>query len=225
MARAAARGETAYDVHPGVAMVVNWVATLREKTGRDLEGWLTLVRTAGPATESATRTWLKEKHGLGTNSAWWIAERAFATPGAIHEDTPDGYRITAKHYVTAMFDGAKAGLRPIFDSLVKLGRTLGSDVKVCPCKTIVPFFREHVFAQLKPSTRTRLDLGLALGPLIGQRAIPARPIDTGGFQKKDRVTHRIGLASSDEIDAEVRDWLRTAYELDAPAAHSRTKRK
>ena len=27
-----------YDVHPGVAMVQNWVATLREKTGRSLEG-------------------------------------------------------------------------------------------------------------------------------------------------------------------------------------------
>ena len=42
-----------------------------------------------------------------------------------------------------------------------------------------------------------------------------RLIDTGGFAKKDRITHRIPIASLAEIDGEVRRWLRTAYEMDA----------
>jgi hypothetical protein len=40
-------------------------------------------------------------------------------------------------------------------------------------------------------------------------------IDTGGLAKKDRITHRIELKSVAEIDAEVKKWLQTAYELDA----------
>lgn len=78
-----------------------------------------------------------------------------------------------------------------------------------------PPFRKHVFAQIKPSTRTRMDFGLALGALVkvGSR-LPDRLIDTGGFQKKDRVTHRIALASPGEIDDEVRHWMKAAYELD-----------
>ena len=62
-----------------------------------------------------------------------------------------------------MFSGAKVALRPIYEALLKLGLKLGKDVKVCPCQTIVPFYRDHVFAQIKPTTRTRIDLGFALG--------------------------------------------------------------
>ncbi len=41
-----------------------------------------------------------------------------------------------------------------------------------------------------------------------------RLIDTGGFAKKDRITHRIPLTSVKEIDDEVKQWLKKAYEMD-----------
>src|SRR6266446_4582111 len=37
--------------------------------------------------------------------------------------------------------------------------------------------------------------------------------DTGGLAKKDRITHRIEITVSEQIDAEVRKWLKTAYDL------------
>ena len=92
-------------------------------------------------------------------------------------------------------------------------RSLGADVKVCPCETIVPLYRNHVFAQIKPSTNARIDFGLALKG--GPKKLPKRLIDTGGLAKKDRITHRFALTSVDEIDDEVGKWLSTAYELDA----------
>jgi hypothetical protein len=94
---------------------------------------------------------------------------------------------------------------------LKLGRALGDDVKFCPCQTIVPFYRNHVFAQVKPTTRTRVDFGLALGDTPASGKL----IDTGGFKKKDRITHRLALASVKDIDAELKRWLRIAYERDA----------
>ena len=85
-------------------------------------------------------------------------------------------------------------------------------MKACPCKTIVPLYRSHVFAEIKPTTKTRIDLGLALEGVA--RELPERLIDTGGLAKKDRITHRFAVTSVDEVDGEVGESLRVAYELD-----------
>jgi hypothetical protein len=204
--------KTLYSVHPGVAMVQGWIATMKEKTGRTLEEWLAHIKKEGPDDEKACRTWLKERYGIGTNTAWWLAERALGKNklGLADED-PDNYLREAEQYVNDMYAGGKAQLRPLYDQLLGMGLALGDDVKACPCKTIVPLYRNHVFAQLKPTTRTRLDLGLALKdtPLTG------RLIDTGGLEKKDRITRRIAITAPAEIDDEVKHWLHVAYDMDA----------
>jgi hypothetical protein len=78
---------------------------------------------------------------------------------------------------------------------------------------MVPLYRNHVFAQLKPTTTTRLDLGLCFTTYKGK--LPKRLVDTGGRAKKDRITHRIELTSPTLIDADLKKWLRAAYDLDA----------
>jgi hypothetical protein len=201
--------KTPYSVHPGVVMMQDWVRSLKEKTGRSLEEWLAFVRKSGPKTEKERREWLKEEHGLGTNSAWWITERAEGKSTV--DDDPTKYLTAAEGYVEEMFSGGKAGLKPLYDALLKLGLSIGPETKACPCKTIVPLYRNHVFAQIKPTTRTRIDLGFALGNTKAGK----RLIDTGGFAKKDRITHRIEITKLSDIDADVKKWLRTAYERDA----------
>ena len=190
-------------------MTQKWVATLKEKTGRSLEEWIKLAKKSGPPTEKERREWLKKEHGLGTNSAWWIAERAQGKAGEL--ESPEAYLRAAEGYVDKMYSGGKESLRPLYDALLKLGLGIGKDVKACPCETIVPLYRNHVFAQIKPTTRTRIDLGFALG----DRKTEGRLIDTGGYAKKDRITHRIPISSLQEIDDEVKKWLRAAYEADA----------
>jgi hypothetical protein len=201
-----------YSVHPGVAMVQKWVAELPEKTSRSLEQWIKHVRREGPPEEKDRRTWLKETHGFGTNAAWWIADYA-SRPGdsASADYDPDAYLAAAEKYVAAMFAGPKAALVPIYEKLLEMGKALGDDVRICPCETIVPFYRRHVFAQVKPATRTRIDFGFALG----DTKATGRLIDTGGFAKKDRISHRIPLSSPADIDDEVQRWLETAYRRDA----------
>jgi hypothetical protein len=197
-----------YGIHPGVAMVQTAIAKLPEKTGRSLDEWIAFINAHGPKGEAARREWLKKEHELGTNYAGWLAERA---EGKGEYGDPEKYLEAAERYVEDMFMGSKAGLRPIYDALLKLGLSTGKDVKACPCKTIVPIYRNHVIAQIKPTTRTRIDFGLALG----STRTPKRLIDTGGFEKGDRITHRIEITSSAEIDADVKRWLKKAYELDA----------
>ncbi|HEY6118364.1 MAG TPA: DUF5655 domain-containing protein [Pyrinomonadaceae bacterium] len=211
MAKAATNLEkkSIYSVHPGVLMVQKWIVELKAKTGRTLEEWLRLIKKSGPKTEQERRDWLKKEHGLGTNSAWWLAERAEGK--ATVDSDPDLYLEAAAMYVEDMFSGGKAGLRPIYEKLLKLGLKTGKDAKACPCQTIVPLYRNHVFAQIKPTTRTRIDMGFALGNMKPT----GRLLDTGGFAKKDRITHRIPITSVDEIDDEVKHWLKVAYDRDA----------
>jgi hypothetical protein len=201
------RRSSSYDVHPSLGMYQSSLAALKQKTGRSLEDWVNFVEKEGPETEKERRTWLKAEHGMGTNYAWWIAEQSV---GKGDDGNPETYVRQAEEFVEKMYSGPKETLRPIFEELLALGRSMGKDVKVCPCKTIVPLYRKHVFAQIKPTTRTRIDLGLALK----DTRVPKRLIDTGGLVKKDRITHRIEITALKDIDAEVKKWLKVAYEMD-----------
>ena len=197
-----------YSVHPGVAQVQKWVNELPAKTGRSLEEWLELTRKAGPPTEEERREWLKKEHKLGTNAASWIAERLEGK--GTEEDSPEAYLKTAAEWVEAQYAGPRSALRPLYEQLLKLGFSIGKDVKACPCKTMVPLYRNHVFAQIKPSTNTRIDFGFALG----NTKAPKRLINTGGYEKKDRITHRIEVKSKADIDDELKKWLKKAWEMD-----------
>jgi hypothetical protein len=211
MPKSAAQSASLYDVHPGVAMVQKWIVELKPKTGRSLEEWIALVKKDGPKDFSARKSWLKAKHNLGTNSAWWIAERTEGKGG--EEDSPEKYLATAARYVEEQYSGKKSALRPIYEKLLQLTKSLGPDVKACPCKTMVLLYRNHVFAQIKPTTNTRIDFGLCFTSYKGK--LPKFLIDTGGLAKKDRITHRIGLNDLAQIDADLQKWLRAAYHLDA----------
>jgi hypothetical protein len=208
MPRTTTAKHPAYSPHPSIEYSLNVLAAMEKKTGKNYEEWIVLTKKNGPATEEARRTWLKEEHGLGTNTAWWIAEMSVGK-GRDAID-PKAYLKLAPTYVDSMYAG-KESLRPLHDKLIGLGQSMGKDVKICPCQTIVPLYRNHVFAEIKPATKTRIDFGFALG----ETKATGRLIDTGGFAKKNRITHKIPISGLDEINAEVRRWLKIAYDRDA----------
>ena len=198
-----------YDLHPSVAMAHSVIAGMKEKTGRALHEWVRLAKKDGPAGEKERAAWLKRQHGLGTNYAGWIAERSLGKTDAT--ENADEYLQHAGAYVDKMFAGPKGHLRAIYDEILTFAKALGPDIRISPCQTIVPIYRNHVIAQVKPTTRTRIDLGLALRDI----RTPKRLINTGGFAKKDRITHRIEISSIEEFDDEAKRWIKKAYEMDA----------
>jgi hypothetical protein len=203
----AAKMQGTYSVHLSVAMVQKGIEELAQKTGRSLEEWIALTKKSGP-TQKERYEWLKKEHKLGRNNARWIAERADGE-GTAAFDSPDAYRKAAGEWVGAQYSVARAALRPLYEELLSMGFSLGKDVKACPCRTMVPLYRSHVFAQIKPASNSRIDLGFALGNM----KTPRRLIDTGGHEKKDRITRRIEIKSKADIDDEVKQWLKKAYEM------------
>jgi hypothetical protein len=167
-----------------------------------------LTKKEGPKDEQSRRTWLKTKHKLGTNSAWRIAERASGKGG--EEDTPEKYLAAAVLYVEEQYAGKKSALRPIYDELLSLQIPR-------PRRQSLPLqnHRSALSQARLPASQTRHQLVHCSRPPLLTKANFPRLIDTGGLAKKDRITHRIEVTSAAQIDADLKKWLRDAYDLDA----------
>ena len=197
-----------YQVHPGVGMVKKWVDSLPVKTGKSLEEWSDLIRRKDISEFKSRKDWLKKEYGFGGNEAYWLAE--YSQGKHTWDFDPDVYLVQARKYVDDQFAGPKALLRPIFDTVLEFARSLGSDVRICPCKTIVPIYRNRVFAELKPATRTRLELALALDETPYESPFIVNPRAQGN----DRLRHLIPLFELKDFNAMAMKWLKTAYKLD-----------
>jgi len=172
---------------------------LETQTGKSKAQWLALARAAGLTKHSELVGWLKQNHGIGHGYANRVALSALEAAG--------GSAASEDNLLATMFSGKKAGLRPRYDMLIKLVQALGEDVEPSPKKTYVSLRRSKQFALVQPSTATRLDLGLNL------KGVPAqgRLEESGSFNAM--CTHRIRLEQDTDVDAEVRRWLKKAYDL------------
>ncbi|MEM9305400.1 MAG: DUF5655 domain-containing protein, partial [Pseudomonadota bacterium] len=80
------------------------------------------------------------------------------------------------------------------------------DVELAPKKAYVSLRRQKQFGLIQPSTRTRVDVGINLKGDAPSGRLEA----SGSFNAM--VSHRVRVSSADEVDAELIDWLREAFE-------------
>lgn len=205
-----------YGVHPGIAMEESVLRRLEEKTGRSLAEWVELAQSQGPEDERARAAWLKAEFRLGKHTAAWLAARSVGR----------GRCYDADALVDAMFSGPRLALRPLYEAVLAACLRLGRDVTVTPCKSAVSVRRRRVFVELLPSTRTRLDVGLALGGHEGLAATD-RLVLKPSARRDPRITHRVSLHHESgaepqsieraiepaiENDQQLGRWLKLAYE-------------
>lgn len=177
------------------------LAGVREKTGKDVAAWVEVVAKLGASTRKQRVDWLIHEHGFGRVAANVIASHAEGA--ATNYDDQDGL-------LAAMYAGPKAALKPIYERLVEIGRGLGPAFSLYQCAGQTTFRRRRQFAWIKPATKTRVDLGLALSGLQPS----GRLLPVTGTNEKDRVRLRFALASLEDVDAEVESWLKRAYDAD-----------
>jgi len=175
---------------------------LPAKTGKTFDQWVAIAKKAKLESRSDLIVWLKQKHGLGHVTAIFVAADAL------------GNSIAAQYQdegalLEGMYGGDKAALRPIYDALIAESRKLGKDVTLSVCKTYVGIRRSKIFAVVKPAANTRIDLGLALPHIAPAGRLGKAPSSLGS----ERITHVIRIGSKKEVDAEVRRWLKAAWEL------------
>ncbi len=178
------------------------VAGLKSETGRDLNSWVAVLRKMGLPSRKEQVAWLIAEHKLGRTVSNRIAAVAAGAATDYHDQ---------EGLLEAMYAGPKAALKSIYEKLVAIGRGFGPEFSLYQCAGQTTFKRNRQFAWIKPATRTRVDLGLALPGIEPQgRLLPVK-----GSNDKDRVRLRIELTDVEAVDGEVEQWLYRAWLADA----------
>lgn len=178
-------------------MMAAMANNLEEKTGHNLDHWLKAVKSSGEEKHMAIIKYLKAEHGLTHGYANFIAfkyREQFETPKSGGDMVSDQYT------------GAKAALKPIYDELCKVVKGFGKEVDVSPRKTYVTIRRSKQFAIFKASTKDRMDVGLIL------KGAPETARLQSGKQFSGMMTHCVAVHSKDDIDDELKGWLKQAYD-------------
>jgi hypothetical protein len=175
-----------------------WESTFKNlaaSTGKSLEEWKEIVRTCGITGHKAIRDHLQATYGLGYGYANSIVQ--FTANDGISED----------ELVTAQYAGEKAALLPLYQEIIAAVTGFGEDVEISPKKTYVSLRRAKQFALLQPTTKSRLDVGIALKGVSPVGRLEA----AGSFNAM--VSHRVRLDAGSAVDDELIGWLKQAYDV------------
>jgi len=171
------------------------VANLEANTGRSFNEWKATARSSGHDKHKALVDWLKAEHGLGHGYANLVAHKTFESDAGSSADD---------ELMEAMFAGPKAAMRPVYDKVAAIVSGL-EGAQFAPKKGYVSFRRSKQFGLGQPSTKDRFDLGLTL-----KGVEPSGRLEASGSWNA-MVTHRVRIASADEVDAEVEAWIKQAW--------------
>ncbi len=174
------------------------INNLPEKTGKSLDQWLKVLSKQKLQKHGEIIKWLKSEHAVTHGFANLIAHS--------YRDATAGDSGGALDLVESQYKGPKEPLRPIYDEIIKVVSKFGKDVEISPKKTYVSLRRNKQFALVQPSTRTRVDVGINLK---GQTPT-ARLEKSGSFNSM--VSHRVRVEKKSEVDAELKRWLKKAYD-------------
>ncbi len=178
-----------------------WIADLLvRRTGLDVNAWNARIQEQGFADEASLRRWLTDQGVTGYPQSLLVRERFGYPEWALAP--PD--ELIERQYAD------RPQLRSILDAVLARAADLGP-LGVQARKGYVTLLTpRRTFASIEPKTRSRVDLGLRLpGEQPRGRPEPAKSMG------QSAVTVRIGLSSVDEVDDEVADWLRRAYEANS----------
>jgi hypothetical protein len=173
------------------------IANMPEKTGKSLDEWMRVVGKAKLTKHGDIVKMLKDDHGMGHGYANLVAHKALASDAGSHE---------GDDLVAAQYAGPKSALKPVYDKLIGMVEGFGKDIELAPKKAYVSLRRSKQFGLIQPSTATRLDLGLNLKGVAPKGRLEA----SGSWNAM--CSHRVKLASAAEVDAEVKAWLKQAYD-------------
>lgn len=168
---------------------------LQERTGEDVATWNQRIVQEEINDEKSLRAWLTKQGVTGYAQGLLVMER-FGYPDFLLASADD---LIAGQYAD------RPQLRPIFDALIEAAAGLG-EVTIQTRKTYVSLVTpRRTFARVQPTTKNRVDLALRLAEhKPSGRLQPSKIHETTPLQ--------ISLASVDDIDTDVLNWLQEAYE-------------
>jgi predicted transport protein len=173
------------------------IENLYKNTGKTLEQWIETVKKEHFSKHGEVIKFLKEQHSLTHGFANLIALKAKGTDAGSAENQDD--------LITKQYQG-KEHFKALYDTLLIEIQKFGKDVEIAPKNAYVSLRRKKQFATLQPATKTRFEIGINLK---GQD--PKGKLEMIN-SPNSMCSHKINLTNIKDIDREVIEWIKTAYD-------------
>ncbi len=170
---------------------------LLKNTGKTLEQWIEIVKKENFEKHGQILKFLKEQHSFTHGFANMVAMKSRGADAGSVENKDE---LIEKQYK------GKEHFRPIYKKLIAEIHKFGKDIEIAPKNAYVSLRRQKQFAILQPATKTRFEIGINLK---GQE--PKGKLE-GINTSNAMCSHKINLTDINDIDNEVIEWIKTAYD-------------
>ncbi len=175
--------------------VTTMLENLKEKTGHSLDEWKKLISKQSVSKHGEIVKFLKEKHSVTHGYASEIALKVLGSDADSTADT-DGL-------IVSQYKG-KEHLKPFYDKLITEIQKFDGAFEIAPKKTYVSLKRKKQFIILNPASKTRFEIGFNLKGVEAKGKLEA--------EKPNGIcSHKINLSDVKEIDKEVINWIKIAF--------------
>ena len=176
--------------------VASMIENLKEKTGHSLDEWKNIISKEKLAKHGEIVKFLKEAHSVTHGYASEIALKALGSDADSSSNTDE--------FLESQYKG-KEHLKAFYDKLIAEVEKFGGEFEIAPKKTYVSLKRKKQFIILNPASKTRFEIGFNLKGVEPKGKLEA--------EKPNGIcSHKINLADIKEIDKEVIDWIKKAFD-------------
>lgn len=173
-----------------------FIATAKDKTGRDLDGWMTYLKTTNLAKTNEIIAHIKSEFKLNHMQASMLAGIYLNDGKPVH----DYATLFAK-----LFEN-RDEVMPIYEQVLQVIQSaLPDSVVLIPTKSYVSVEDERVFGCIKLN-KTNVRVGLDLDIPFDETVIEAK-----GLGAMPNISHMIELTSTDDINGRLGEHLLEAY--------------
>jgi Domain of unknown function (DUF5655)/Domain of unknown function (DUF4287) len=180
------------------------IRNIERQYGKPLSEWVALIKESGLAKHTDIVAMLKSQYGMSHGSAHRVALKAREADAASLDKAAE---VSGRGPAALLYSGKKAGLKPLHDALMTAITTFGDDIELAPKKGYMSLRRKKQFAMIQPTTATRIDLGLIL------KDVPATERLESAASFNALFTHRVRVSTINDVDEQVINWLKQAYDL------------
>ena len=187
------------------AATLTQLRNIQTKTGKTIAELHAVLAGSGLAKTGERRTLLMEQFKLGYGDANAVALfYGKPVPDLGATAAPAKPAVADGDPLAAIYTGAKAGLRPLHESVMAFVNSLGP-FESAPKKAYISLRRKKQFAMVGPATQDAIEIGLNAKDLPAHARLKVQPPGS-----MCQATTRISTAK--EVDAALKAWIKQAYD-------------
>ena len=180
--------------------IENQLKNIQTRTGKSLEELFAFFTSSGLKKHGEVRSLFMKELGMGYGDASTLASHFLQSNGVA---TGKVESVNPDLAVTEIYNGSKAGLRPIHDEIMNYIKSLGQ-FEIAPKKGYLSLRRKRQFAMVGPVTNSRIEVGLNMKDIAPTNRLEQNP--PGGM-----CQYKVKVTSIAEVDAELKAWITIAY--------------